>query len=170
MVRKTKNKYPVRFSKNNIGDGYRYFNDLYTYAVKLIGSGKRVQGFRMLKKGSRQYYILFKNGYPLSDLIIDDCSCYLANYYERQKRYRQLKRIHERNFVEYQGEFFLLTTHENLAFRLIPLSELDEQGDYDFGIDSPPEQQVSEAVQRLVKKREVCYDYIFTEVQLVLSA
>lgn len=143
----------MQISKDIIDDGYKYFSDLYNEAIKCISSGRKKQGLKLLERGSREYSTLFTCNYPLSEIIIDDCSSYLANYYERNGKLRHLKKIRKRNFVEYQGEFFLLTTNETIALRLIPLRELDDQGDYDFGIDFPPDQKTCNAVLEIMKRK-----------------
>lgn len=144
----------VKFPPEDIGDGYRYFSGLYNDAIKLLESGRKRQGLRMMERGSREYSFLFMHGYPLSNIITDDCSLYLCQYYERNRKKLRLNKIRNRNFVEFQGQYYLLSTHKTIVFRMVPLDELYERDkEYIYGIDFPEEDDITSAVLKLINNK-----------------
>ena len=145
-----KHRYSLRLPKDT-GDGFfRYFEDIYADAMAHMKSGNRMRAFQLLKRGSRQYALLFSKGASLSSLIYDDSSLWLCIHYERRNQTRKLNRILKSNFIEYKNNFYHLTTGE-VIWRRVPNEELDPQ--YDFGMDSPQDEETDRIVLELIKEK-----------------
>lgn len=151
MSKFEKHRYSMRLPKDKDDDKYfRYFSDIYLDAMKNMESENYRRAFKLLKQGSRQYRILFTKGIPLSEWIIDECSLWLCQYYVRHKHLRKYYKILESNFVEYNNNYYCLTTGE-LIWRMVPIKELSVE--YDFGLDLVEDSETNKAVIKLIRTK-----------------
>ena len=151
MKNTIRSRYSYKLTEDTAGDGYyRYFQDIYSDAYNHFKNGNHIRAFILFHRGSRQYSTLFHKGANLSQLIFDECSLWLCAYYSRHNCRKRLNKILNRNFVCYNGNYYHLTTGK-IVWRMVPIKELDPE--YDYGMDSPQDEQTDKIVLRMIKER-----------------
>lgn len=109
--------------KNESSVYEKYFSGLFNKALKLMNEAKVRKSERLLNKGSKMFFKLIKKNKCIDALTIDSCSAYLCRYYQRNENNKKLKKILNRNFVYYDGEYYSINLNNDIAVRLMSIEE-----------------------------------------------